>query len=108
MLFRSRRHADFARRNARVVVASLEGTDDARQTQADFPHLLVLADADRTLANKTNVIHVRSSPKGGDTSAPTTVLIDGAGVVRRLYRPPAVISRLSPDEVLQAIDEYGR
>ncbi|HET6883091.1 MAG TPA: redoxin domain-containing protein [Pirellulales bacterium] len=102
-----RRHADFARHDARIVVASLEGPDDARQTQVDFPHLVVLADADRKLANTVQVVHPQSSPAGGDTSAPTTVVIDGDGTVRWLYRSPAVIARLSPDEVLRAIAENG-
>jgi alkyl hydroperoxide reductase subunit AhpC len=102
-----RRHEDFARRNARIVVASLEGPHDAQRTQADFPHLTVLSDADRRLASTVEVIDAQSSPTGGDTSAPTTVLIDGAGAVRWLYRPPAAIARLSPDEALRAIDENG-
>ena len=29
-----RRHEDFARRNARVIVVSMEGLDDAKRTQA--------------------------------------------------------------------------
>lgn len=45
-----RRHEDFARRHARVIVISLEGHDEARQTQEDFPHLLVLTDQDRALS----------------------------------------------------------
>jgi alkyl hydroperoxide reductase subunit AhpC len=32
-----RRHEDFPKRNARVIVVSVEGLDDARKTQADFP-----------------------------------------------------------------------
>ena len=39
-----RRHDDFPKRNTRVLVVSVEGLDDARKTQADFPHLIVLAD----------------------------------------------------------------
>ena len=38
-----RRHEDFARQNARVIVVSMEGAEDAKKTQADFPHLVVLA-----------------------------------------------------------------
>jgi len=34
-----RRHEDFARRNTRVLVVSVEGIDDSTKTQADFPHL---------------------------------------------------------------------
>ena len=101
-----RRHEDFARRDARVIVVSLEGREEAQQTQEDFPHLLVLTDHDRTLAETVDVVHPRSAPGGGDTSAPTTFLIDSGGTVRWLYRPPRAISRLSPDEVLAAVDRH--
>jgi alkyl hydroperoxide reductase subunit AhpC len=101
-----RRHEDFARRNARVIVVSIEGATEAQQTQADFPHLLVLGDQERGLSNAAGLIHPHSAPGGGDTSAPTTILVDRRGIVRWLYRPPAAISRLSPDEVLQAVDDF--
>jgi hypothetical protein len=32
--------------------------------------------------------------------------VDRAGTVRWLYRPPVVLARLSPDEVLAAIDRH--
>lgn len=101
-----RRHEDFARRQTRVIAISLEGRDEARQTQADFPHLLVLADADRNLANAAEVIHPNSGHDGGDTTAPTTIIVDGDGTVRWLYRPPRATERLSPDELLEAIDRH--
>ena len=103
-----RQHGEFARRNARVIVASLEGREEAQQTQADFQHLLVLADEERGLAEAAGVVHPRSAPGGLDTSAPTTVLIDGQGQVRWLYRSPRAITRLSPDELLEAVDRYLR
>ena len=100
-----RRHADFARSNARVVVSSIEDLEDARQTQTDFPDLVVLADHDRGLSNVAEVIHAKSTPEGGDTSAPTTIIVDSSGIVRWLYRSPSAIARLSPDEVLAAISK---
>lgn len=54
------------------------------------------------------MIHPESALDGGDTSAPTTILIDRGGVVRWLYRPGEAISRLAPDDVLQAIDAHLR
>jgi alkyl hydroperoxide reductase subunit AhpC len=101
-----RRHEDFTRRNTRVIVASLEGPEDAAQTQADFPHLLVLADQNRGLSNAADLIHAHANPEGGDADAPTTILVDRHGTVRWLYRSPQVIARLSPDDVLQAIDQH--
>ena len=44
-----RRHDEFPKRNARVIAVSVEGLDDARKTQADFPHLTVVSDEARGL-----------------------------------------------------------
>src|SRR5262245_6653096 len=103
-----RRHEDFAKRNTRVIVASVEGTEDAGQTQTQFPHLLVLADQGRGLSNAVDLIHPHAAPDGSDADAPTTILVRKDGNVLWVYRSPQVIARLSPDEVLQAIDEHTR
>jgi alkyl hydroperoxide reductase subunit AhpC len=100
-----RRHEDFARRQARVIAVSVEGTEDAKATQSDFPHLLVIADKERGLSDAVRLIHPHSAPDGGDTAAPTTIIVDRRGVVRWFYRPAKAISRLSADDVLRAIDE---
>jgi peroxiredoxin len=99
-----RRHEEFPKRNARVVVVSVDGHDDTRKTQADFPHLTVLSDEGRDLSNAAGLIHPHAAPDGGDADVPTTILVDRRGTVRWLYRSPSVIARLSPDDVLQAID----
>jgi alkyl hydroperoxide reductase subunit AhpC len=99
-----RRHDDFRKRNTRVLVASVEGLDDARKTQTDFPHLVVLADQARSLSEAADLIHSHAAPAGGDADVPTTILVDRSGTVRWLYRSPAVIARLSPDDVLEAVD----
>ena len=101
-----KRHADFAQRGARVIVVSLEGLDDARLTHADFPHLQVIADQSRGLSETVGLIHAQAAPDGGDAAAPTTILVDRQGLVRWLYRPNEIIARLSPDEVLAAIDTH--
>lgn len=101
-----RRHADFEKRDTRVIVVSVEGLDDARRTQADFPHLLVLADSSRGLSEAAGLIDPGAGQDGSDVDRPTTVLVDRDGTVRWVYRSPAVIARLSPDEVLQGIDEH--
>jgi hypothetical protein len=82
----------------------LDGLDDSKKTQADFPHLTVLADQKRGLSEAAGVIHSHVAPDGGDADAPTTILVDRSGTVRWLYRSPSVIARLSPDEVLQEVD----
>jgi peroxiredoxin len=103
-----RRHEEFPKRNARVIVISVEGADDARKTQADFPHLTVLSDEGRSLSEAAGLIHPRAAPDGGDADVPTTMLVDRRGIVRWLYRSPSVIARLSPDDVLRAIDQELR
>ena len=100
-----RRHEDFPKRNAGVIVVSLDGPDDTRKTQADFPHLTVVSDEGRGLSEAAGLIHPHAAPDGGDVDAPTTMLVDRRGTVRWLYRSPSVIARLSPDDVLQAIDQ---
>ena len=101
-----RHQADFAQRNTRVVVASLEGRDEAEQTQKDFPDLVLVADTQRSLAEAAGMLHAHAGPNGRDALAPTTVLIDPRGIVRWLYRPDRVLRRLSPGEVLAAVDEH--
>jgi hypothetical protein len=44
-------------------------------------------------------------PAGSDTAAPTTFLVDGNGSVRWTFRPDRILTRLSPSELLAAIDK---
>jgi alkyl hydroperoxide reductase subunit AhpC len=101
-----RRHAEFARRGTRVVAVSLEGPQAAQQTQADFPHLTVVADVQKGLSTVATALHPQSAADGGDTAAPATLLVDRRGTVRWTYRPDRYLSRLSPDELLAAIDQH--
>jgi peroxiredoxin len=101
-----RRHADFAQRHTRVIAVSMESPEDARKTQTDFPHLLVLADQGRGLSEAAALVHAHAAPDGSDIDVPTTILVDRHGNVSWLYRSPGVVARLSPDEVLQAIDQH--
>jgi alkyl hydroperoxide reductase subunit AhpC len=103
-----RRHDDFRQRHTRVIVISVEDLDDANQTQTDFPDLLVLSDPEHSLSDAAALIHPHAGPGGSDINAPTTFLVDRHGTVRWLYRSPTVLARLSPDEVLQAIDIHMR
>src|SRR5262245_9538447 len=95
---------EFEKRKVRVVVVSVEDLEEARATQADFPHLVVVSDERRNLADAVAVIHPKSGPDGGDSTAPTTILIDGDGTVRWTFRPDRILTRLSPSQVLAAID----
>ena len=97
---------EFEKRNVRIVAASVEGPEEARQTQADYPHLTVVADAEHHLTDALEVIHPKAGPGGQDVAAPTTFLVDGQGTVRWLFRPDRVITRLSPAQLLAAVDEH--
>jgi alkyl hydroperoxide reductase subunit AhpC len=99
-------HQEFEKRKTRVVVVSVEDQPTARATQADFPHLIVVADAERKLSEALDVIHRGSAPDGGDSAAPTTFLLDGAGNVRWTFRAERFFTRLSPGQVLAAVDEH--
>jgi alkyl hydroperoxide reductase subunit AhpC len=99
-------HAEFEKRKTRVVVISMEDQETAQATQKDLPHLVVVADANRKLSTALDVIHPDSAPGGGDTTAPTTVIVDGSGIVRWTFRPDRVFRRLSPAEVLEAVDKH--
>lgn len=67
--------------------------------------MTVIADTERGLASAVEVLHPGSSPEGTDTTAPTTMIVDGAGQVRWVFRAERFMTRLTPDEVLAALDE---
>jgi peroxiredoxin len=97
-------YRQFAERHVRVMTVSNDGLDEARKTQAQFPHLVVVSDAQQNMAKALQVIHAGAGRDGQDTNAPTTFLIDGRGQVRWFFRPERFIVRLSADELLKAID----
>jgi thioredoxin-dependent peroxiredoxin len=96
---------EFAKRHTRVVAVSVDGLDDSRKTQQDFPHLTVVADYDQKLVDAVAVLHPGAGEHGEDVAVPTTILVDKRGVVRALFRPTSVGSRLSASEVLAMVDK---
>jgi peroxiredoxin len=99
-----KQHEEFARRNLRVFAISNDDPATAQATQADFPHLLVVADTQQNLAKAMQVLHPGAGPGQTDTNAPTTFLVDGGGNVRWLFRPDQIIARLSPAQLLTEVD----
>jgi peroxiredoxin len=99
-------HGEFEKRNTRVVVVSLDDQKNSQATQADFPHLVVVADTERQLIEAMDVLHAGAGHGGSDTAAPTTFLIDGAGHVRWTFRAERFFTRLSPADVLAAVDQH--
>lgn len=92
----------------RVFAISNDAPDNAKLTQANFPHLNVVSDADQNVTKALQVAHPGAGPHGQDTNAPTTILVDGAGTVRWLFRPDRFFERLPPGELLAAIDAHLR
>ena len=101
-----RHHEEFARRHTRILAVSLEGPEEAKKTQADFPHLVVVADAQKGLSGVADAIHPGSGPGGSETAAPANLLVDREGIVRWQYRPDRIFTRLSPEELLDAVDKH--
>ena len=99
-------HAEFEQRKTRVVAISVESPDEAKKTQVDCPHLIVVADEGRGLSSVADVMHTHSAPGGGDTASPATLLVDRHGVVQWEFRPERFVTRLSVDELLAAIDTH--
>ncbi len=97
-------HAEFAQRGVRIIAVSNDDQATTQLTQADFPHLVLVSDAGQPMAKAIDVVQAGQGHDGGDTNAPTTFLIDGEGRVRWLFRPTRIIVRLSPAEMLMAID----
>src|SRR5215470_9208618 len=98
-------HEEFAKHHTRVVAVSVDGLDDSKTTQQNFPHLTVVADHDHKLVDAAAVLHPGAGEHGEDVAVPTTILVDKHGVVRALFRQTSVASRLSPSEVLAAVDK---
>jgi peroxiredoxin len=98
-------HDEFAKRHTRVVAVSVDGLDDSKKTKQAFPQLTVVADHDHRLVDAVAVLHPGAGEHGEDVAAPTTILVDKYGVVRALFRPTNVGSRLSASEVLAMVDQ---
>jgi peroxiredoxin len=64
-----------------------------------------VADHEHKLVDAVAVMHKGAGERGEDVAAPTTIFIDKQGVVRALFRPTSVGSRLSPSEVLAMVDQ---
>jgi alkyl hydroperoxide reductase subunit AhpC len=99
-----RHHAAFATRGVRVAVASNDEQSLAQETQNDFKNLVVISDSKQDLAKAAGVIHSGAALDGKDTNAPMIFLIDGAGTVRWMYHSDRFVTRISPTELLKAVD----
>jgi peroxiredoxin len=99
---------EFKNRKDRVdiVAISTDNREDAQKSQTQFPHLKVVADTDQKMCQTLKVMHPGAGSGGQDTAAPTTILVDGEGTVRWLFRPDRFLERLSPAQLMAAIDAH--
>jgi peroxiredoxin len=98
-------HDEFGKRHTRVVAVSVDNLQESKKTQQDFPHVVIVADADRKLIDAAEVLHPGAGQHHEDVAAPTTILVDKQGMARSLFRPPQVVTRLSANEVLAMVDQ---
>ena len=94
------RSDDFAKLGTRIVAVSTDEVADAAETQSKFKRLVILSDADRSLANATKVLGPHQSPDGKVVVSPTTIVVDKTGAVKRVHRSSNFFVRQTPDEVL--------
>ena len=100
-------HAErFRRIGADVVVVSIEDVPSAAETKRDFPSLSVVSDERRELSNAVDLINPGFAPDGGDSAAPTILLVDATGTVRWLHRPTRFIARPSAVELAATIEAH--
>ena len=99
------RHADFDK--VRVVAISQDDLENSKKTQGAFPHLQIVSDAKHNMGDVLKLTdEAHHGPGGVDTNAPTTMLVDGTGAVRWIYRADRFMVRLSPEELLKAVDDH--
>ncbi|MDA0658112.1 MAG: redoxin domain-containing protein [Planctomycetota bacterium] len=100
-----KQHVEFTKRGVRVIVVSNDPVEMATMNQADFPHLIVVSDADQSMAKALGMIHPGAGEHRDDTNAPTILFVDGDGTVRDMAQPLRIINRLSPADVLATADK---
>ena len=83
----------------------MEGLDDAKKAQQQFPHLTVLADESRGLSEAAGIAHPQCAAGRRGCRRRTAILVDRQGMVLTVSFARGDRA-LSPDDVLQAIDRY--
>jgi peroxiredoxin len=97
--------AEFKQHGVRLVALSTDTQEDTAKTQTKFPELTVLGDPERKAITAFQSVHTGAGPHGTDVAAPTTFLIDSTGKLRWVFRPERIFTRLTPEELLAAVDK---
>ncbi len=98
-------------RGVELVLASLQPEVDIVvaglwQLRQGFAPFVIDQRTGTHVCQTLNVIHPGAGHGGKDPAAPTTILVDGEGTVRWLFRPNRFLERLSPAQLLAAIEEH--
>jgi peroxiredoxin len=99
-----RNSGEFEKRRIKLFVVSNDDQSAARESQAQFPHLVVVSDAEQSFAKAVQVLQAGGAPDGRDTNTPTIFLLDGSGAVRWIHRDRRFIERIASPELLAAAD----
>ncbi len=98
-------HADFDKKDARIIAISMDDQQGAKEAQDKFPNLVILADPNSELIGGIKAVAPHAGPGGVDAAAPTTIILDKEGKIRWTHREDRFISRPSPGEILAALDK---
>ena len=101
-----KQYSELEKRHVRLIAISQDDLETSKETQAKFPHLLIAADPEGNMAKALEVVDRGHGHEGEDTNFPTTILVEGSGTVSWLFRPGSFFTRISPQELLTAIDEH--
>jgi peroxiredoxin len=96
--------AEFAARKIQIVAISVDDLETSRETQAAFPHLIVVSDAGAKLTAQFGLLQPGAGPGGADIAAPTHLVIDQRGIVCWIFRAERIITRQSPFDLLAGFD----
>jgi peroxiredoxin len=93
-------------RQVRIIAISHDDYEETQGSQNSFPHLAFVADSAGKMARALAVDCPVAGPGSRETNAPTTMLVDGGGIVRWIFRPERYDVRLSPEEVFRAVGQF--
>jgi peroxiredoxin len=99
---------EFSKRSLNVAAISVDppevSRDHRQKLGLTFP---ILADVDRAMLKRYNLLHKGGGPKGSDIALPAEMLIDSRGTIRWINFTRNATVRARPEQVLQAWDQLS-
>jgi peroxiredoxin len=91
-----------------VAAVSADPPEISRRQRASqgytFP---ILADVDRQVIRRYDLLHAGAGPEGVDVARPAEFLIDAKGIVRWANLTESYTERVTPEEILRAAEKAG-